>query len=57
MQLWLNRGFMIEFQVKTFLDRPRLRYDSTSTRLFLNNNHGATHITLLNSFNGKKVVI
>ena len=29
MQLWLNRRFMIEFQVKNYIDRPRLRYDTT----------------------------
>ena len=56
-QLWLNRRFLIEFQVKNITDRPRLRYDTTSKRLFLDTNHGTTHITLLNSFNGKKVVI
>ena len=57
MQWWLNRRFMIKFQVKNFIDMPRLRFDSTSKRLFLDTNHGATHITLLNSFNGKKIVI
>ena len=57
MQLWLNRRFMIEFQVKNYIDGPRLRYDTTSKRLFLIINSGETPITLLKSFNNKKVVI
>ena len=57
MRLWLNRSFMIEFQVKNYIDRPRLRYDSTSKRLFLDTDNLTNHITLLNGLNGEKVAI
>ena len=48
---------MIESQVKNYIDRPRLRYDTTSKRLFLDNNSVETPITLLKSFNNEKGVI
>ena len=48
MQLWLNRRFMMEFQVKNAANRPK--------KLFLETNSGKTHIPLTNDFNGKKVV-
>ena len=57
MQLPINRRFMIEFQVKNHIDRSRLTYDSTSKRLFMDTDNLTNHITLLNSFNGKKFVI
>ena len=48
---------MIEFQVKNYIDRPRLRYDSTSKRLFLDTDNLTNHITLLNGLTGEKVAI
>ena len=61
MQLWLNRSFSI----KTLLsneayEKLHLIYDKTTKKLKLQTNgHGSTNetsITLLNSFNGKRVV-
>ena len=56
MQLWLNRRFMIELQVKNAANRPRSIYGTTTKKLFLETNSGKTHISLTNDFNGKKVV-
>lgn len=56
MQLWLNKRFMIEFQVTNAANRPRLIYGPTTKKLFLETNSGKTHIPLTNDFNGKKVV-
>ena len=56
MQLWLNRGLNITFHVKNNISRPRLRYNSTSKRLFLETNSGSTHSTFTNDFNGKRVL-
>ena len=62
MQLWLNRNMYI----KTFMrdgadEKPHLIYDKTTKKLKLQTNGltGSTYetsITLLNSFNGKRVV-
>ena len=63
MQLWLNRNMYI----KTFMrdgvaEKPHLIYDKTTKKLKLQTNGlragstNETSITLLNSFNGKRVV-
>ena len=62
MQLWLNRNMYI----KTFMrdgadEKPHLTYDKTTKKLKLQTNGltestNETSITLLNSFNGKRVV-
>ena len=63
MQLWLNRAFSI----KTFMsngarEKPHLIYDKTTKKLKLQTNGliagstNETSITLLNDFNGKRVV-
>ena len=63
MQLWLNRNMYI----KTFMrdgadEKPHLVYDKTTKKLKLQTNGlrtgstNGTSITLLNSFNGKRVV-
>ena len=63
MQLWLNRSFSIKtFMSNRAYEKPHLIYDKTTKKLKLPaNGHGAgstneTSITLLNSFNGKRVV-
>ena len=59
MQLWLNRSMSI----KTIMgngayDKPHLIYDRTTKKLKLqtNGDDGEDSITVLNSFNGKRVV-
>ena len=62
MQLWLNRNMYI----KTFMrdgadEKPHLTYEKTTKKLKLQTNGltestNETSITLLNSFNGKRVV-
>ena len=63
MQLWLNRSMSI----KTFMrneaeEKPHLIYDKTTKKLTLQTNGlkvgttNETSVTLLNSFNGKRVV-
>ena len=61
MQLWLNRSFSIKTLMSNgAYERPHLIYDKTTKKLKLQTNgHGSTNetsITLLNSFNGKRVV-
>ena len=61
MQLWLNRSFTIKTLMSDgAYERPHLIYDKTTKKLKLQTNgHGSTNetsITLLNSFNGKRVV-
>ena len=61
MQLWLNRSFTIKTLMSNgAYERPHLIYDKTTKKLKLQTNgHGSTNetsITLLNSFNGKRVV-
>ena len=61
MSLWLNRNMHIKTLMsdETY-ERPHLIYDKTTKKLKLQTNgHGSTNetsITLLNSFNGKRVV-
>ena len=63
MQLWLNRAFSIKTLMSNGAhEKPHLIYDKTTKKLKLQTNGlrvGATNetsITLLNSFNGKRVV-
>ena len=61
MQLWLNRSFSIKTLMSNgAYERPHLIYDKTTKKLKLQTTgHGSTNetsITLLNSFNGKRVV-
>ena len=63
MQLWLNRNMYIKTLMSNgAYEKPHLIYDKTTKKLKLQTNgHGAgstyeTSITLLNSFNGKRVV-
>ena len=61
MQLWLNRSFSIKTLMSNgAYEKPHLIYDKTTKKLKLQTNgHGSTNetsITLLNSFNGKRVV-
>ena len=61
MQLWLNRSFSIKTLMSNGVyEKPDLIYDKTTKILKLQTNgHGSTNetsITLLNSFNGKRVV-
>ena len=59
MQLWLNRSTSI----KTYIDdgsyeKPHLTYEHTAKKLKLQTTgYDETSITLLNSFNGKRVVL
>ena len=63
MQLWLNKNMYIKtFMRKEVDEKPHLIYDKTTKKLKLQTNglrDGSTNetsITLLNSFNGKRVV-
>ena len=63
MQLWLNRNMYIKtFRRDEADQKPHLIYDKTSKKLKLQTNGlragstNETSITLLNSFNGKRVV-
>ena len=63
MQLWLNRNMYIKTIMTDEADeKPHLIYDKTTKKLKLQTNglrDGSTNetsITLLNSFNGKRVV-
>ena len=61
MQLWLKRSFSIKTLMSNgAYERPHLIYDKTTKKLKLQTTgHGSTNetsITLLNSFNGKRVV-
>ena len=61
MRLWLNRSFSIKTLMNNgAYERPHLIYDKRTKKLKLQTNgHGSTNetsITLLNSFNGKRVV-
>ena len=63
MQLWLNRSMYIKTFMRDGADEmPHLIYDKTSKKLKLQTNGlragstNETSITLLNSFNGKRVV-
>ena len=61
MRLWLNRSFSIKTLMSNgAYEKPHLIYDKTTKKLKLQTNgHGSTNetsITLLNSFNGKRVV-
>ena len=61
MRLWLNKSFSIEPLINNgAYEKPHLIYDKTTKKLKLQTNgHGSTNetsITLLNSFNGKRVV-
>ena len=61
MQLWLSRSFSIKTLMSNgAYEKPHLIYDKTTKKLKLQTNgHGSTNetsITLLNSFNGKRVV-
>ena len=64
MQLWLNRSMYIKTFMRNGADeKPHLIYDKTTKKLKLQTNGlkvgstNETSITLLNSFNGKCVVI
>ena len=62
MRLWLNRSFSIKTLMSNgAYEKPHLIYDKTTKKLKLQTNgHGSTNetsITLLNSFNGKRVVL
>ena len=61
MQLWLNKSLSIKTIMSNgAYEKPHLIYDKTTKKLKLQTNgHGSTNetsITLLNSFNGKRVV-
>ena len=63
MQLWLNRSMYIKtFMSNGIHEKPHLIYDKTTKKLKLQTNGlrvgttNETSITLLNSFNGKRVV-
>ena len=60
MQLWLNRSFSIKTLMSNgAYEKPHLIYDKTKKLKLQTNGHGSTNeksITLLNSFNGKRVV-
>ena len=61
MRLWLNRSLSIKTLMSNgAYEKPHLIYDKTTKKLKLQTNgHGSTNetsITLLNSFNGKRVV-
>ena len=63
MQLWLNRSLSIKTFMRNEADeKPHLIYDKTTKKLTLQTNGlragstNETSITLLNSFNGKRVV-
>ena len=63
MQLWLNRSFSIKTLMSNgAYEKPHLIYDKTTKKLTLQTNglrDGSTNetsVTLLNSFNGKRVV-
>ena len=63
MQLWLNRNMYIKtFMRDGVVEKPHLIYDKTTKKLKLQTNGlragstNETSITLLNSFNGKRVV-
>ena len=62
MRLWLNRSFSIKTLMSNgAYEKPHLIYDKTTKKLKLQNyGHGSTNetsITLLNSFNSKRVVL
>ena len=62
MRLWLNRSFSIKTLMSNgAYEKPHFIYDKTTKKLKLQTNgHGSTNetsITLLNSFNGKRVVL
>ena len=63
MQLWLNKNMYIKMFMRNEVDeKPHLIYDKTTKKLKLQTNGlrdrstNETSITLLNSFNGKRVV-
>ena len=63
MQLWLNRNMYIKTYMRNEADeKPHLIYDKSTKKLTLQTNGlrvwstDETSITLLNSFNGKRVV-
>ena len=64
MQLWLNRSMSIKTFMRNEADeKPHLIYDKTTKKLTLQTNGlkvgttNETSVTLLNSFNGKRVVL